>query len=233
MPLEPNVVPLACSNNKIRPVHQDPNAAVLVHPRITRNAKGDFIPEKPAFSKTPIGSSTSRINQMRDLHPFRTYRTGPEKRNRLLSYVIVEYLEIPLLKVRDTLSRRRRNYDIEANVSRSGTAFRRGLLRRGCRSTKHHSRQNGKYTFVDEHKLTPMVAVRYGLRALVSNCMRDHTLGVVSSPHQGTIAQNAIQLPIHNRTLDTHDKINPDTKQSGASRTAPFNAPTLANQSPD
>jgi hypothetical protein len=37
--------------------------------------------------------------------------------------------------------------------------------------------------------------------------------------------QNAIHLPIHNSTLDAHDKLNPDRNQSGESRTAPFNAP--------
>jgi hypothetical protein len=36
--------------------------------------------------------------------------------------------------------------------------------------------------------------------------------------------QNAIQLPIHNCTLDAHDTINSDTNQSGISRTVSFNA---------
>lgn len=176
MPLEPNVVTLARSNNKIRPVHLDTNAAVLVPPRVTWNVEGNLIPEKPALSKAPIGSSTSRINQMRDLHPFRTHRTGPEKHHRL-SHIIVEYLEIPLLKVSDALSRCSGDHNIEANVSRSGTASSRSLLHRSCGKTKHHSRQNGKYTLVDEHKLTPIDVIRpLWTKSLVRNCIPDHML---------------------------------------------------------
>jgi hypothetical protein len=80
---EPHVIPLGRSNNKIPPVHQGSNAAVLVHPPVTRNVEGDLIPEKPAFSKALIGPGISRINQLRDPRPFRTYKTGPEKHNRL------------------------------------------------------------------------------------------------------------------------------------------------------
>jgi hypothetical protein len=49
--------------------------------------------------------------------------------------------------------------------------------------------------------------------------------GAVSSRQERAIAPAAIQPPIHKPTLDTHDKINPRHKQSGTSRTEPFNAP--------
>jgi hypothetical protein len=186
MPSEPHVIPLSRQNNKIRPVHRDSNAAVLAHPRITRNVKGDFIPEKPAFSKTPMGSSTSRINQMRNLHPFRTYRTGPQKRNRLLSYVIVEYLEIPLLKVRDTLSGCRGNQNIETNASRKRTTSSRTLLSKSGSCTKQY-RQNREYALVYGHRLT-------STKNPVRNCIPGRTRcapfqGAVPSPHQWVIAQ--------------------------------------------
>jgi hypothetical protein len=100
--------------------------AVFVPLRVVRNVEGDLIPEKPTLFKAPIDWSTRSIDEMRNLHPFRTHRTGPEKHNRL-SHVIVEYLEIPLLKVSDTLSGRRCNYNIEANVSKNPTAFSGGF----------------------------------------------------------------------------------------------------------
>jgi hypothetical protein len=151
---ELHVISLGRLNNKIPSVHQDTNAAVLAHSGITRNVEDDLILEGPAFSNAPIDPSTSRINQMRDPHPFRTYRTGPEKHDRPQSDVIVEYLEIPFLKVGNTLSGRRHNYDIETNASRSITTSSRSLLRRVRRNAKHHRRQAGKYALVDEHKLT-------------------------------------------------------------------------------
>jgi len=36
--------------------------------------------------------------------------------------------------------------------------------------------------------------------------------------------KKARQLPIHNSTLDAHDKLDSEQNQSGESRTAPFNA---------
>jgi hypothetical protein len=182
---EPYVISLGRSNDKIRPVHQDPNAAVLVHPRITRNAEDDLIPKKPAFAKAPIGPSTSRIIQMRDPHPCRTYRTGLEKDNRQQSDVIVEYLEIPFLKVGNTLSGRRHNYDIETNASRSITTSGRILLRRARRNAKHHRRQARKYALVDQHRLT-------STKASLSNSIPGRPScacpihGAVSSRHEQT-----------------------------------------------
>ena len=221
MPSEPHVVPLARSNNKIRPVHLNPHLAVLVQSRVIRDVEGDLIPKNLTVFKAPIGWSTSSINKMRNLHSVRTDRTGPEKRNRL-TQVIVEYLEVKLLKVRDTLSGCRCNQNIETNASRSRTTSGRALLRKGC--STNQDRQNGKYALVDEHRLTPT-------KNPVSNCIPDRTpctpfQGVVSSPHQsaGHRAKNAIQLPIHTQSLDTRDKINSAINQSGASRTAPFNA---------
>jgi len=185
---EPHVISLGRSNNKIPPIHQDPNAAVLAHPRITRNVEGNLIPEKPALSEAPIRPSTSRINRMRDPHPFRTYRTCPEGHNRLPSYVIVEYFEIPPLKVRDAPSGRSRNYDIETNASRSITASGRSFLRKARRNAKHHRRQARKYALVDEHWLT-------STRASLSN----------SIPGRPSCAG----CPIHRAISSQHERIKP------------------------
>ena len=190
------VITLARLNNKIRPVHRNPHLAVLVQSRVIRDVEGDLIPKNLTVFKAPINWSTSSINNMRDLHSITTYRAGPEKRNRLIQ-VIVEYLEIPFLKIHDTLSGRSRNHDIEANVSRSRTTSGRALLRKGCSSTNQY-RQNGKYALVDEHRLTPT-------KNPVSNCIPGRApcgpfQGVVSSPPRWAIAQSAIQLPIHSPT---------------------------------
>jgi hypothetical protein len=182
---EPHVIPLGRSNNKIRPVHQDPNAAVLVHPGITRNVEDDLIPEKPTLSKAPIGRGASRIDRMRDSGPFRTYKTGPEKHNKLLSYVPVEYFEIPLLKISDALSGRRRNYDIETNASRSSTVYGRRLLRRG-RNAKHHRRQARKSALVDEHGLTSTKASLSNSIPGSPSCAACPIHGAISSQHERT-----------------------------------------------
>jgi hypothetical protein len=58
------------------------------------------------------------------------------------------------------------------------------LMNRCCRSTKHHSRQNGKYTFVDEHKLTPIDVVRSRwTKSRVKNSIPDHMLRAQSHLH--------------------------------------------------
>jgi hypothetical protein len=86
-------------------------------------------------------------------HAFRTDRTSPEKHNRLLSYVIVEYFEVTLLKVRDALSGCRCYQNIETNASSNRTTSSRTLLRKGCSSTNEYH-QSGKYALDDEHRLT-------------------------------------------------------------------------------
>jgi hypothetical protein len=74
------------------------------------------------------------------------------------------------------------------------------LLRRGCRNTKHHSRQNGKYTLVDEHKLTPIDVIRSRwTKSSVRNCIPDHMLHAQSHLDIGgpsRMAQSTFQSTI-------------------------------------
>jgi hypothetical protein len=238
-------VPLARSDSEIRLVDLDLNPVVLVRPCVTRNVKGDLILEEltlfiapsvgPITSRIDMignlyllragdGPKTRRVGAIGNLYLLRAYSDGPKRRDGLRQ-VVVENLEVLLLKIGDALSGCRRNYDIQANASRNWTAFGRGILTKRCRNTKHNPRQNRKYTVVDEHKVTPTYVIHsQWTQCPVSNCMPDHTPGSVSSRHLRAIAQGAIQLPIHTQHIDTHDKINSDTKQSGASRTEPFNA---------
>jgi hypothetical protein len=155
-----NIVPLARSNNQIRLVHLDLNPVVLVWPCVTRNVEGYLILEELTLFIAPIvGPTTIRVGSIGNLYLLRAYSDGPKRRDGLRQ-VVVEDLEVRLLKIGDTLSGSRRNYNIDMNVSGSRSAFTGALLRRGCRNTKHHHRQNGKYTLADEHKLTPVDVIR-------------------------------------------------------------------------
>jgi hypothetical protein len=145
-----------------------------------------------------VGSSTGSVGAIGNLYRLRAYRDGPERRDGLIQ-VVVENLEVLLLKIGDTLSGRRRNYDIETNVSGGRTAFTGALLRRGCRNTKHHHRHNGKYTLA-EHKFT-------STNDVIGRIGRPNSL--ISNPKSGPQTRTPASNP--QPTLDTHDKMEPDT----------------------
>jgi hypothetical protein len=153
-------VPSARSDSEIRLVHLDLNPVVLVWPCVTWNVEGDLILEELTLVIAPsVGPITSSVGAIRHLYLLRAYCDGP-KRCDGLRQVVVENLEVLLLKIGDTLSGRRRNYNVQANASGNWTAFGRGLLSKSCRKTKHHRRQNDRSTLVDKHTLTSLDSIR-------------------------------------------------------------------------
>ncbi len=218
-------VPSARSHSEIRFVHLDLDPVVLVWPRVTRNVEGYLILEELTLFIAPsVGPIISSVGAIGNLYLLRAYGDGPKRRDGLRQ-VVVENLEVLLLKIGDTLSGRRRNYNIEANISGGRTALTGALLRSGRRNTKHHHRQNAKHTLVDEHKLTPIDVVR-SLRAKgpVRNCIPNHMLREVSSRPQWTIAV----CPIHGAISPQHER----TKHSllGTPRLQPWASHSERNE---
>lgn len=208
-----HIIPLARSDDQIRPVHLDLNPAVLVRPCIIRNAVGDLILEKITLCIAPRTSvNPSNVRETGSLCLFRPYPSSPERRHGL-NRAVVKYREVPRLKIRDTLAGRRRNYNIETNASGGQTTF-RGLSRKRRRNTKRRCPQNANDALVDKHKLTPPA------ESPASNCMPDQMgRGPISS--QGIVAQSNFQSTTN--LLTAKVKWNRH-QQSGARRTAPFNA---------
>jgi hypothetical protein len=204
-------VPSARSDSEIRLVHLDLYPVVLVWPCVTRNVESDLILEELTLFIAPsVGLITSSVGAIGNLYLLRAYSDGP-KRPDGLRQVVVENLEVLLLKIGDTLSGRRRNYDIQANASSNWTAFGTGLLSKSCSNTKHHRRQNAKYTLADEHKLTPIDVLRsLWAKSPVRNCTPEHMPREVSSRPQWTIAG----CPIHGAISSQHERAVPHANAS-------------------
>jgi hypothetical protein len=98
-------VPSARSDSEIRLVHLDLNPVVLVWPCVTWNVEGDLILEELTLFIAPsAGPITNSVGAIGDLHLLRAYSDGPKRRDGLRQ-VVVENLEVMLLKIVDTLSR--------------------------------------------------------------------------------------------------------------------------------
>ena len=144
------------SNNKIRLIHLNLNLVILVGSLRARSIERNLVLENlQRIIRPGFGRLTGKLEGRTSLGRLRFYDDRSEGRNAS-SRVVVEYLEVPLLKIGDRPPRLRRDDHTKMNTSGSRNAC-RGLFTRACRDPKQRRSENNQHALLAEHRQTSIL----------------------------------------------------------------------------